>query len=258
MRESTATKIRVGIVVTVAFILLFGSYSWLTKNRISKEKHYYRVKFDELGWLNKGDPVLVKGVTKGFIKDIHFYPDSVIVDIVLEDIMLRQGATARLVSSGIVGQMRINVSMGHGDTLSDWTTIQGTKERSLGEIIADFGRLIDSIAIITHETHLLLEQTRASMDTLSKSINSTLDTLQAITASEKEQLDSTQRALIASMERLQALTDSLMRGSGTIGRLVASDSLYHRADSSLIELRNLIKDIRDNPSRYLNVHVHIF
>ncbi len=258
MRESTQTKIRIGIVVALVFTLLFVSYSWLTKNRISKEKHFYRIKFKELGWVNKGDPVLVKGVKKGFVKDIHFYPDSIIVDIVLEDIRLRQGARARLVSTGIVGQMRINVAMGEGDTLPDWSTIEGTKERSLGEIIADFGRIMDSVVLITHETRVLLNQAVVSIETVSISVNATLETLRMLSASEKQQLDSTQRTIIVSLERLQALTDTLMSRQGTVGKLILTDSLYRRADSSLIKLNELLENVRRNPKRYINLDIHVF
>ncbi len=258
MRATTAVKIRIGVTVTLVFVILFVSYSWLTKNRISKEKHYYHIKFSELGWVNKGDPVLVKGVTKGFIKDIKFYPDSVIVDIVLEDIQLRQGATAKLVSSGIVGQMRVNVSMGHGKPLPDWSTLEGKKERSLGEIIADLGRVMDTLQEVIHETHILVETSTSSIDTLTKSLNTTLDTVRLLLAREKENVDSTQRAIIASLERIQELTDSLLHGSGTVGQLVASDSLYRRADSSLVELIKLINDIKEHPERYVNLHVKLF
>ena len=45
------------------------------------------------------------------------------------------------------------------------------------------------------------------------------------------------------------------RGDGTLGRLVNDPKLYDEAKGSVAELRALIKDIKENPKKYVNVKV---
>jgi phospholipid/cholesterol/gamma-HCH transport system substrate-binding protein len=63
----------------------------------------------------------------------------------------------------------------------------------------------------------------------------------------------------ARTETFLATGDSVLskmnRGQGTLGLLLNDPSLYHRADSLLVELRALSADIRANPKRYLSVRV---
>jgi phospholipid/cholesterol/gamma-HCH transport system substrate-binding protein len=40
-------------------------------------------------------------------------------------------------------------------------------------------------------------------------------------------------------------------GEGTIGRLVNDDGLYMKLDSAATEANGLLRDLRDDPSRYL-------
>lgn len=43
------------------------------------------------------------------------------------------------------------------------------------------------------------------------------------------------------------------RGEGTLGLLVTNDSLYRKLDKSSEELEKLLKDLRLNPNRYINI-----
>lgn len=69
------------------------------------------------------------------------------------------------------------------------------------------------------------------------------------------QLGSSQEAL----QRFIANGDSVMgkinRGQGSLGLLVNDTSLYRNADSTLRELQALIRDMRKNPKKYVNVRV---
>ena len=60
------------------------------------------------------------------------------------------------------------------------------------------------------------------------------------------------------MNKLSAITDRLDAGEGTAGRLLKDQSLYNNADQMLVETRGLIKAIRENPKKYLTIHLKIF
>lgn len=55
--------------------------------------------------------------------------------------------------------------------------------------------------------------------------------------------------------RLDTLAGMLRRGEGTAGQLLNNDTLYRNIDNTAKSLDILLKDIKENPKRYLNVTV---
>jgi len=64
--------------------------------------------------------------------------------------------------------------------------------------------------------------------------------------------------LQATLNNLEALSERLEKGEGTAGLLFKDPALYNNSNQMLIETRELIKAIRENPKRYLTFHVKIF
>jgi phospholipid/cholesterol/gamma-HCH transport system substrate-binding protein len=60
------------------------------------------------------------------------------------------------------------------------------------------------------------------------------------------------------INKLSAIVDRIEAGEGTIGRAVKDPSLYANTDQLLVESRNLVKAIRENPKKYLTIHMRIF
>ncbi len=60
------------------------------------------------------------------------------------------------------------------------------------------------------------------------------------------------------MNKISTLTDQLEAGQGTAGMLLKNPSLYNNSDQMLIETRELIKSIRENPKKYLTFRVRVF
>ena len=47
----------------------------------------------------------------------------------------------------------------------------------------------------------------------------------------------------------------LEKGDGTIGKLMYDDRLYTHLDSLVLNINELVKDLKANPKRYVNVSV---
>ncbi len=62
----------------------------------------------------------------------------------------------------------------------------------------------------------------------------------------------------ATVTRLQAITEKVDKGEGTVGRLFKDPSLYENSDKMLVETRELIKAIRQDPKTYLTIKLHVF
>ncbi len=71
---------------------------------------------------------------------------------------------------------------------------------------------------------------------------------------DKELADKLQNTI----NKLSSIADRLEAGEGSAGRLLKDPSLYTNADQLLVESRHLVKAIRENPKKYLTIHLRIF
>ena len=60
------------------------------------------------------------------------------------------------------------------------------------------------------------------------------------------------------MNKLSALSDRLEAGQGTAGKLLQDPALYNNADQMLLEARELVKAVRENPKKYLTIRLRVF
>jgi phospholipid/cholesterol/gamma-HCH transport system substrate-binding protein len=66
------------------------------------------------------------------------------------------------------------------------------------------------------------------------------------------------RKLRNTLEKLSAITDRIDSGEGSVGKLLRDPSIYNNTDQMLVETRNLIKAMRENPKKYLTIHFRVF
>ena len=60
------------------------------------------------------------------------------------------------------------------------------------------------------------------------------------------------------MDKLSTIADRLEAGEGTAGKLLRDPSLFNNADQMLVEGRELVKAVRENPKKYLTIHLKVF
>jgi phospholipid/cholesterol/gamma-HCH transport system substrate-binding protein len=60
------------------------------------------------------------------------------------------------------------------------------------------------------------------------------------------------------INNLAALSDRLEKGEGSVGMLFKDPALYNNSNQMLVETRELVKSIRENPKKYLTFHVKVF
>ena len=61
--------------------------------------------------------------------------------------------------------------------------------------------------------------------------------------------------LFESLESLSQLLDDINKEKGTIGMLMKDKKLYNELEATLQETKELIKDIKENPKRYINIRI---
>jgi phospholipid/cholesterol/gamma-HCH transport system substrate-binding protein len=60
------------------------------------------------------------------------------------------------------------------------------------------------------------------------------------------------------ISNLSALSDRLEKGEGSAGLFFKDPAVYNNTNQTLIETRALLKAIRENPKKYLTIHVKVF
>jgi phospholipid/cholesterol/gamma-HCH transport system substrate-binding protein len=66
------------------------------------------------------------------------------------------------------------------------------------------------------------------------------------------------KKLDTTITKLSELMTQLEAGQGTAGKLFKDEALYNNSNEMLVETRNLIKAIRENPKKYLSIKLHVF
>ena len=54
------------------------------------------------------------------------------------------------------------------------------------------------------------------------------------------------------------ISDRLEAGEGSAGKLLRDPSLYNNADQMLLETRELLKSVRENPKKFLTIRLRVF
>ncbi len=133
--------------------------------------------------------------------------------------------------------------------------IQGTF-KNLNKTTANLNALVNDNRIkISHtlanidSLSLVLNQKKGDMGKMISNFKSISDTLQ------QAEIGKTFRETKKSLAHLNALLAKINAGKGTVGALMTNDSLYIKLNTTTLQLNKLLKDIRENPHRYLKFSV---
>jgi phospholipid/cholesterol/gamma-HCH transport system substrate-binding protein len=66
------------------------------------------------------------------------------------------------------------------------------------------------------------------------------------------------RKLDDTITRLNNIADRLDQGEGSAGKFLKDPSMYNNTNALLVETRDLIKAVRQDPKKYLTIHMKIF
>lgn len=113
------------------------------------------------------------------------------------------------------------------------------------------------------ESRVHVTRTLANLDSLTGTLSSSRGDLKATITNLRSVSDSLSTADIAgtireakaSLERVNRLLAKMNQGEGTIGQLMVNDSLYIELNKSVRDLDLLLKDMKENPHRYLKFSV---
>jgi phospholipid/cholesterol/gamma-HCH transport system substrate-binding protein len=133
----------------------------------------------------------------------------------------------------------------------------------------DFSRTMKNLSEASGELRAMVKENRQALKGTVENFASASRTARALTTDRETQLraalddfagaaDKMDR-LAGRMDSLRAsvqrVSGSIERGEGTLGMLVQDDSLYLETRQSVREFKELVRDIRANPKKYINLKV---
>ena len=121
-----------------------------------------------------------------------------------------------------------------------------------------------TLELTVNENRAGLRATLANVNNLAKSLNETERQLNPILAKADNLVDSLQglqlkQTLLTvnkTVGSLQQLLADINNGQGSLGKLTSDEALYHNVNATTMSLERLLRDLRENPRRY--VHFSLF
>ncbi len=282
----------VGLFVLLGIAAILLVLFTLTDASYLRGRYVVSTQVPNAAGLRNGDPVQMRGVNIGRVREFRMVPGG--VQVVLElDGEYEVPADSRILlqSAGLLGGTVAEVLPGssgevlrRGDELPGSTGTDaigfaeqlGTRadtvltrvqallsERTVGAIEASATELQSLLAEMTS----LASEQRRELSALESSLRrSAADVERAVDGPELEravsrldsitaQLDVATASLGRASNSLASLLGGIERGEGTLGRLANDDSLYLNLNQAAANLNLLVADIRENPRRYLTVRV---
>lgn len=294
MKKIFTKEISIAVITIVSLIILYLGVNYLKGINLMKPTNHYYVRMNNVAELQKSSPVYINGFRIGLVNAIEYdfnNPKNIIAVVSLDKKMkVEKGSYFKLntgLTSGAYLDLVLNqyVSEFHqiGDTL-DGSADPGMMTKLSEDILPQVENILprlDSIllgiqTLITHpalyqsldhiaSTTQQLEKSSVNLnDMLSKQVPSILDNMNnvsedlSVISHNFKQLDlnSTLLSVESTLNNLNQIADRLNNKDNSLGLLLNDRSLYNNLDSTAANASALLKDLKENPKRY--VHFSVF
>lgn len=286
-------EVTVGILITVAAIVLIVGLLWLARGGLSSG---YPL-FARFTWgqnLKPGQAVLLAGVTIGYVSDVELREGYLDVEMrINEDFTVPRTAVAEVVPVGIFGDAAIGLKTesaspekyASGDTVPtrlatgglDALTgradsimvtvgritrsmeaefVAGGGMRDLRASVASMNRLLTQMSAIVAEQNRNLTMTMASLRQAAGAVDSVqvAETMMQFRTTAAS-ADSLMQRFSSNTTQLQAILARIERGEGTLGKFMTDSMLYRDARNLVTRLDSLAADFQRNPRKYINLTI---
>lgn len=288
-------EVKIGIAFVIALCILYFGINFLKGINIFKPANSYTISFNDVSGLLTADGVTVNGLKIGQVFDMQLNPEdpsTVLVNIHLDKgfkipvgskVMLEQGMIA---SSNIIiepnkeaseyytsddiiaGEKKTGLMDAAANIVpklegmipkldSILTNINKlTGDTALTKTLKNVNTITDELAVSSRQVNVLLSSLGKDLPIISKNLANTTENVAQITQQVKGiDIASTFRKLDSTMSNIEVLSSKLNSKDNSIGLLLNDRKLYDDLNSTLGNASLLLEDVKNNPSKYINVKV---
>ena len=158
-RTSRRAAIQVGFAGILSIVLLFVAIAWIKDYRLGQRKSYYTARFEEVGNLAVGDPVLVRGVRKGAVTKVTLEDQAVRVEFEVDrSVVLHPDAQLRVANIGFMGEKFLALEPGAAPgTFDRAKPVPGRFQSGVPEVISGAGDLLIEATELSSRLNVMLD-----------------------------------------------------------------------------------------------------
>ncbi|MBR5469973.1 MAG: MCE family protein [Paludibacteraceae bacterium] len=294
MKKFFTREVKVALLVTTALIILYFGLNYLKGINLFNPINKYYAKYESVEGLVASSPVYVRGYKVGQVNSIT-YDFSNEIPFVIEfttekSLKLPKGTIAEMFDDGLMGGKAIRLVMSKNDEyISDGDTLSALKVAGLMDFLsghflptlyktvadvdstivniqqliasAEIKNSLKSIESVTSDLSITSERLKNLMDGKIPAVVANIDTISLDLKKVSSDLKDFEYAELllkvdSTMANLCSLSNSLNDKDGSLGLLLRDQSLYNSLDSTVNSANLLLKDLKENPKRY--VHFSLF
>ncbi|MCL4212457.1 MAG: MCE family protein [Gemmatimonadales bacterium] len=287
-------EVLVGIVATAALALAVVGSLYLARGGLTPGYPVYSV-FPWGAGLKQGQPVMLSGVTVGYVDEVGIRRDGhlVVTLRVYKRFQVPKGTTARVVPNGFFGDMMVAMTptIATDETFAIGDTIPaGPPSLAIGDVIARVDSIGRDVQVLTGalRKQMVDQGGLADIRTTVRSANALIESLGEIAAAQSAELTRTQQSLrrianavdsaqvgatvqslaeasgnvsaLASdlrttTARLNGVLGKLEGSEGSAGLLMNDPGIYRDVRGLLQRLDSLTADFTKNPRKYIKLSI---
>jgi phospholipid/cholesterol/gamma-HCH transport system substrate-binding protein len=287
-------EVLVGIVTLVALVMGFIGALWLARGGLAPG-YPLNVKFAWGAGLRQGQPVLLAGVTVGYVDKVDIMPDGyLIVNIRVQNAYeVPKGTTATIEPNGFFGDMLVALhpdkpnpaKYAAGDTIP-----AGKPSPSIGDVLLRMDTLVANLSQLTagFKKNLIDENGLRDMRLAIASARTMFATIDRLATEQNEELKQTQAALrkatsaidsakIASTltslaeagtavkelsaglkttsANLDATLTKATTGNGSLAKLLNEPGMHEDTRKLLARMDSLMTEFQKNPRKFIKLSI---
>jgi phospholipid/cholesterol/gamma-HCH transport system substrate-binding protein len=252
--RTKANELFVGISVTLATLIVVVGILFLERSSLFNRGLLLDLRVEEADGLGKGDEVLFRGVSVGVVQDTRFERDGVVAQMKLDgSIPIPEDSQFVIRTIDLFGGKAVEIRPGVSDRLLEsGSRVEGMTDlgilgmaRGVEEVRGRIDRVLADVDL------LLSEQAIAELHGLVQGLNAGVAENRRGVAEAIRNLN----RLGSAATDIESITGDILSGKGTLGLVLNDEGLYEDLRATLAELRELIRDVREHPERYLTVEI---
>ncbi len=285
-------EVRIGLAFIIAVVLFYFGANFLKGHSALVKEYTYYVVYNQISGLASSSVITTNGYKVGAVSDIIYNydtPDRIVVKLgVNKDLRIPKGSRVYLMNE-LLGGVSLDLRLAsnsefyvEGDTLEAGVSygLMGKVESemlpqvnamlpkidslviSLNAIANSVyvGNTLANIAEVTHKLNVtageLNRLLQKDIPLLVEPLANTVENMEQIT-SQLANIDyvATLSKVDSIVDNLQLISAALLTDENTVGRLLNDTTFYDNLTRVCTNANMLIEDIKQHPSRYINVSV---
>ncbi len=264
--EKRSIFVKIGLLTMIVLIIFFVGQLWLVEFKVRRSGYIAYVFFNDVSGLKENDPVRIYGIKKGTVKSMTILPNGVVVKMWIEkDVILKKDVTVSIQDVAMIsGTKTIVIEPGIKEEL--WNikdTIIGRP--NLGLATLEVGTLASQFMTLVEVLKSTLNKGLGSLGTVEIVLNEintilkknekNIQTLLLNSAQDAESLKTSIHLLNKNLNELQIILTKINKKEGSLGKIIYEDEMYKNINDMLKEISTTVKDLRENPQKYINIKV---